>query len=275
MEPITATIAAGAALSVSGSAALWWHTARWAAYHARKGLPLPGSSWEALTAEAADLGRIGAWAVQGFGRDGRWAVAAPSGPLVVCVHGYTQNGTNFFGLRQALLAVGRPSIAPSLRHRLAPVRWYTDRLARELDATLGRDERFDAVCHSMGGVLLRAVLAGRPDLRARLGRVVTLGSPHAGTAAARGIPWLPEVRALKRRSSWLAALPPLVDLAPAVTTIAGSFDTIVYPVSSALEPGAAHVVLTLGHAGLLARGTAIDAVLAALRDDHAAESGPR
>jgi pimeloyl-ACP methyl ester carboxylesterase len=113
-------------------------------------------------------------------------------------------------------------------------------------------------------VIARLVLSRRPDLAERLRRVVTLGTPHRGTAAARGIPLLPEVRALKRRSELWRSLPELSELLPhaKIASVAGTHDTIVYPVSTALIPGADHVVLDgVGHAGLLTRPHAIDAVL--------------
>jgi pimeloyl-ACP methyl ester carboxylesterase len=150
-------------------------------------------------------------------------------------------------------------------HRLAPVSWYLRRLERAVERAVGLDpEGIDVVCHSMGGVLLRSVLARRPDLARRIRRVVTLGSPHRGTAAARGIPWLPEVQALKRRSAFLAGLPSLSALVPRAVTVAGTLDTIVYPVDTALEDGAEHVVIPAGHAGLLTRPEAVAAVRHAL-----------
>ena len=262
MEPTL--IAAASVASLSAPAVAWWHHTRWVAYYRRKGLPLPGRAVDAWSAEAADLVQLGRWYVTAWLADGLRVPPDREGPAVVCVHGYTQSGSNFWGIRRALEARRRATVAVSLLHRLAPPAWYADRLERRLDALVADEPRIDVVCHSMGGVVLRAVLARRADLRDRVGHVVTLGSPHAGTAAARGIPWLPEVQALKRRSRWLAALPPLVELAPRVTTVAGTLDTIVYPTDSALEPGADHVVLPVGHAGLLTRRAAIDAVVDAL-----------
>jgi len=244
---------------------LLWHHGRWVAYHQRKGMAVPGTGREVLWAELVDSVRLGVDYVRGLFRDGLRRPDEVRGPTVVCVHGYTQNGTNFVRIRQALEAEGRPTLAVSLWHRLAPVSWYLRRLELALERAIGLDpDGIDVVCHSMGGVLLRSVLAGRPDLAAQVRTVVTLGSPHRGTAAARGIPWLPEVQALKRRSAFLAGLPSLSALVPQAVTVAGTLDTIVYPLASALEEGAEHVVIPAGHAGLLTRPEAVAAVRWAL-----------
>ncbi|MFT4628399.1 MAG: triacylglycerol lipase [Myxococcota bacterium] len=266
MEPVLAVAAALGA----GAAGLGWHHSRWVSYHRHKGIPVPPGGTRWMLEETRDLVVLGVWHGVGFLRDGLRSPAEPNGRLVVCVHGYTQNGTNFWGLRRALAEAGRPTVAVSMRHRLAPVGWYVDRLEQALEhAVASVPDRVDVVAHSMGGIVLRAVLARRTDLAERLGGVVTLGSPHRGTAAARGFAWLPEVRALRRRSPWLASLPSLPSLLPIgrVTTVAGSLDTVVYPVASALAEGARQVVLDVGHVGLLTRRSAHRQVLAALDED--------
>lgn len=184
---------------------------------------------------------------------------------VLCVHGFTQNGTNFRALQRALRDVGRMSESVSLGYPPRHLRRYATALEKRLDAFLPEDPdaTVDLVCHSMGGLVLRLVLQRRPDLAARVSRVVTLGSPHFGTGSARGIP-LPETRFMGRRSPELDALPHLAELAPQalVTTIGSEDDTTVYPVETTFGRGARHVQLTgLGHGGILMAPEAIDAVL--------------
>jgi len=240
---------------------LHWHHGRWVAYHRRKGRSVPGTAGEVLWAEAVDGLRLGVDYVRGLFGDGLRRPAEVRGPMVLCVHGYTQNGTNFVRIRRALEAGGRPTMAVSMWHRLAPLAWYLRRLERAVERAVELDpDGIDVVCHSMGGILLRAVLERRPDLAGRIRTAVTLGSPHRGTAAARGIPLLPEVQALKRRSSFLSTLPRLSELVPQAVTVAGTLDTIVYPVETALDEGAEHIVLSAGHAGLLTRPEAVEAV---------------
>lgn len=247
---------------------LYAHHRRFVRYHEFKGLPQQTAFGTWLRAETLGAGTLGWWYVTGFLKDGlRVPENAVSRP-VLCIHGYSQNATNFVGLRRVLEADGRPTIAVSLWHRFAPLEWYARRLGQRI-ATLAAEypDGIDVVAHSMGGVVLRMVLHAQPDLQQVVRTVVTLGSPHRGTAAARGIPLLPELVALRRRSTLLRDLPQLPDLVPngRVVTIAGDTDTIVYPVETSLVPGAEAVVLHgIGHAGLLTSPESWEAVRSAL-----------
>jgi triacylglycerol lipase len=261
----TAIIAGAAALGV------YVHHRRFVGYHRFKGLPAPTIGfWRWLAADIRAFTTLAWWHVRGFLRDGLRTPSPTHGRPVLCVHGYTQNATNFHGLRRVLERAGRPTIAVSLWHRLAPIGWYAHRLERRLER-LAREfpDGIDIVAHSMGGVVLRMVLAAREDLRGVVHTVITLGSPHRGTAAARGIPLVPELLAMKRRSALLAGLPSLTELVPhgRVVAIAGDADTIVYPVDSSLVPGAEGVVLRgVTHAGLLTSSRAHAAVRHVLRE---------
>ncbi|MCA9493123.1 MAG: hypothetical protein KC621_24500 [Myxococcales bacterium] len=249
--------------------ALLIHHARFLAWHARKGRSAPiGLGWVWL--EARDGLPLAWWMVRAFLRDGLMQPERASGRPIVFIHGYTQNATNFWGLRRWLHAVGRPTVGVSLHHRLAPVAWYAARLERHLER-LVRDhpDGLDVVAHSMGGIVLRVVLCARADLRAAVRTVVTLGSPHHGTAAARGVGFLPEPSALRRGSALVRQLPHLSELLPhaRVVSVAADADTVVYPVETALVPAAEHVVLPgIGHAGLLSHPRAWEAVGQALQE---------
>jgi hypothetical protein len=263
-----AAIAAGIAIVATG-VGIWLHHRRFVGYHRFKGLSPPPTTLVAwVVADVLAYATLGWWHVRAFFGDGLRTPSEVRGRPVLCVHGYTQNATNFHGLRRVLEAHGRPTVAVSLWHRLAPLPWYAHQLERRLEALARRfPDGIDVVAHSMGGVILRMVLAAREDLRSVVHTVVTLGVPHQGTASARGIPLIPEVLALKRRSSLLASLPPLPDLVPhgRVVAIAGDADNIVYPADSVLVPGAEAVVLPgVTHAGLLTTRSAHRAVREAL-----------
>jgi triacylglycerol lipase len=112
------------------------------------------------------------------------------------------------------------------------------------------------VCHSMGGLAVRAWLAADPANANRVHRVVTIGSPHHGTwlgrfsLSANGQqmrlhgPW---VTALAKREKELLANP-----YDKFVCWYSNADNIVFPASTALlpgadnrhVPGAAHVALT-------------------------------
>ena len=200
--------------------------------------------------------------------DGLRTPKVVAGPPVLCLHGITQTGSNLWGIRRALEARGRPTLALSLGRLPRNRRHLGGRVAPAVEqlAALSASGRVDVVAHSLGGVVLRLVLADRPDLAAKIGRVVTLGSPHRGTASLRGLPLGAAIRRLGRRSTLLAGLPALP--ADHVTTVAAIPDLIVYPASTCHLPGSHCVDLPgVGHAGLLTRPEAIGAVLHALCDD--------
>jgi pimeloyl-ACP methyl ester carboxylesterase len=219
--------------------------------------------------EAWAWGVLAAWAVRAALRDRLHVPAGADGPPVLCVHGFTQNGTNFWGIRRELHARRRATRAVFLGRPFQPLVGYMPALERALDELVGRfpDRPVDVVCHSMGGVILRLVLARRQDLAGRIGRIVTLGSPHRGTASPRGVAWFADVRELSRRSPVLAHLPGLPELAPAarLTTIASTRDFIVYPHDSALVPGAEQALFhDVGHAGLLVHPEVVAEVVRAV-----------
>lgn len=239
--------------------------ARWRAYVRHKRLALAPWRLRDVVDELVAFARVGAWRLLA-GADALRRPARMTGRPVVCVHGVTQDGTNLWGIRRALEARGRPTLAVSLGRLGRPVEAYVPRL---LDAlrTLDAPDGFDVVAHSMGGVVLRMALAADSALAARVRAVVTLGSPHAGTAALRGLPrWL-ELADLRRRAPLLTGLPALSALAPhaAIVTVAGHRDAIVYPPEACHEPRARAITLPrVGHAGLLVAPEAVGAVVEAL-----------
>ncbi|MDP2308636.1 MAG: alpha/beta fold hydrolase [Pseudomonadota bacterium] len=204
------------------------------------------------------------WRARAALADGRRDPRGPvTGPPVLCVHGITQNGSNLWGIRRALARRGRSTRAVSLGLFGRPLVAYVpplERAFRELVAH-APDGRVDVVAHSMGGVVLRMMLAQHPDLAPHLRRVVTLGSPHAGTASGRGFPLGGAIRNLGRRSSLLSELPGF-PLSAALTTIAARHDLIVYPQETCHLPGARVIDFAdVGHVGLLTRRVAIERVV--------------
>ena len=111
--------------------------------------------------------------------------ARGAGPPVVLVHGYFANRGYFRPLAQRLEAAGLgPVHAPNLRSWHAPIEYFEAQLTAHLErvsAVAGR--RVTVIAHSMGGLGIRAHLA-RHGTR-HVERVVTIASPHRGTALAR------------------------------------------------------------------------------------------
>ncbi len=127
-------------------------------------------------------------------------------------------------------------------------------------------ESIDVVAHSLGGIVARyyADHGGR----ARLRHLVTLGSPHRGTAHSRlGLGIVPVIRDLHPQSAYLHAA--FADGAAAgvpLTSIWSRADAIVVPPESASVAGVGtDVVLDdLGHLGMLLSRRVVDAILATI-----------
>lgn len=244
-------------------------------YHRHKGVPAPdGPTWgarlRAWIAEGFALLRLAAFKVE-LGprllrRDGA------TSPPVLCIHGFTQDRTNFSAIRGALWGIGRDSIALDLGlPGRAPELYVPALIDRLRDAARAWPEGpVDVICHSMGGLLLREALRADPALAARLRTILTLGSPHHGTAGSRGaVGFMPEGQGLHRRSPWILALPTLGDLAPQarVITVGGSADYVVYPLSTCHLPGSEAIDLPgVGHAGLLVDDRVLHIVRAAFSE---------
>ncbi len=191
------------------------------------------------------------------------------GAPVLLVHGYTQNSTNLWGIQRALAAVGHPSERVFLG-----ISWPWRRVedyAGGVEAALEEQRQpVGVIAHSLGGVVLREVLARRPDLRERVYAVVTLGSPHRGTAVhPRLLNLLPFAGQLALDAPWLQHLPALPELLPGkrVTTVGSVADMIVYPEWTTHQPGAHHVRFEeVGHGGLLTDRSVIAAAVAGVAE---------
>jgi triacylglycerol esterase/lipase EstA (alpha/beta hydrolase family) len=111
---------------------------------------------------------------------------APGGPMpVVIVHGYVSNRGTVRCLARALDAAGAgPVFVPSLPAVFAPIETFADHLSATIERICQATghARVILVGHSMGGLVSRAYLARRGN--AHVARLVTLGSPHHGTAIA-------------------------------------------------------------------------------------------
>ena len=199
-----------------------------------------------------------------------WSPFQPAGDRpVLAIHGYTQNPTNWSGLRRLLRAEGRrcDTVFLGFPWPWRTVEGYGRPLERTLEVLIQQGIRVDVVVHSMGGLVLRELLARREDLRGVLGRVVTLGTPHGGTGSAR-LPLIRPAAQLAFGSPWLAALPTLTELLSPeqVTTVGSTMDLVVYPEATTRQPGATHhVVSHVGHAGLLVDTGVLRLAVAALR----------
>lgn len=175
------------------------------------------------------------------------------------------NSTCMWGIRLRLEKMGRPTRAVFMGAPLPTPLSYARPLARVMRELADQfsEEGFDIVAHSIGGVMIREVLRQHPDLASSVHRIVTLGSPHDGTAVVRWIKFGPVYKILALDSPYLQELGDFRTLAPraTATTIATWHDLVVYPVPTCHLEGARHVTLDkISHLGLMTEERALDEV---------------
>jgi triacylglycerol esterase/lipase EstA (alpha/beta hydrolase family) len=181
---------------------------------------------------------------------------------VVLLHGLAMNRTNWIwvGRRLAQRGIGPlygttyfspQTVARSARH-LAD---FVERVCAREDA-----QRVDIVAHSLGGVVARYYIERLGGAR-RIGRLVTIGSPHRGTELGK-IGFVPSARELTKDSPFLGDLG-MPKAGVAYTSIWSRADAIVVPPESAsIAPaGEDRVFDDLGHLSLLLSPRVVDAVV--------------
>ena len=189
---------------------------------------------------------------------------APGARPILLVHGFACSRAVWRPLLRRLAAawIG-PVRAVSLEPLLAGVDAYAAQVLGELEtlaASCG-GAPVTLVGHSMGGLVARAVL--RAATPGRIGRIVTLGAPHHGTALACWFGW-PGTRQMCPGSQWLAQLNRAQEgrAGIPITTIFSLDDNYIVPPGSARLDGARTVELRgLGHLSLLDAGAVLDRVV--------------
>lgn len=238
----------------------------------------PGERLRAWVAEIVQGWRVFAWR-QPF----RWrqmpdrlageGVAGRRG--VVLVHGFVCNRGFWTPWLQRLHAQGRACVAVNLEpafgsiDRMVPI---LHEAVTQVRVATGLPPR--VICHSMGGLVARAWLQ---DLRARgeradawVERVVTIGTPHAGTWLAR-FSQARNGQQMRRGSEWLQRLElawaegAQEGLPARFTCWYSNADNIVLPPSTALRPGADNrMVHGAAHVDMAFRAEVMDGSLAGL-----------
>ena len=157
---------------------------------------------------------------------------------VLLVHGFVCNRGLWNPWLSRLRALDVPHVAVDLEPVFGPLDGYLDRVqaaARRLEQVTGKPPL--VVAHSMGGLVVRRWLceAGAE----RVHRVLTLGTPHHGTALAR---WAvsPNARQMRIDSRWLQALRSRepATLGERFVCFWSHCDNVVFPAATAMLPGA-------------------------------------
>lgn len=197
----------------------------------------------------------------------------PAGAMqgVLLVHGFSCNRA-FWNRWMARLRrePGVAFIAPSLEPAFGSIDAYADALeadVQRLRALTGRMPLI--VCHSMGGIAVRAWW--RRFGGAEAPEVITLGTPHGGTLMAAFSPAI-NSRQMRWQCDWIHALPPL----PRLTAVWTPCDQLVVPAPTAAPPGAAaHRIDAVGHVGLVSDPRAWAVFQTALASSRVSDSTPR
>jgi len=177
------------------------------------------------------------------------ATASPARIPVVLVHGYLCNHRIWDDAARALRARGHAVFTANLEPLFTSIDNYApivEAAVSELCRQTG-SARVALVGHSMGGLTIRAWM--RAHGTARVARVLTLGSPHAGTQILPGTR-TPNGQQMCWQSQWLAELSASeTDATRSLIRIALTpQDNIVYPQRAQILPGISPVVFEgMGH----------------------------
>lgn len=200
-------------------------------------------------------------------------------PYILCVHGFYMNSSCFYGLRQTLAAQGFDSWAIDMGKPYIPPQVYVERYAQAIQEIISIDpeRKIVVVAHSMGGLITRLVLQRHPELATHIGLVITLGSPHLGTASVTRFALTWTKKMFYSKGNFINQLPSFNELIPEtkVITIASKQDLIVYPYTYSHLPATERIDLEwVSHGGLLTKQDCQDMIVDLL-DQEAETIGDR
>ncbi|MGK5026377.1 esterase/lipase family protein [Janthinobacterium sp. RB2R34] len=232
----------------------FWHSRRFGGAPVSHGVAAAGAARLFLAEFGANL-RTSSW---GMLYPRLSAVPSPGRGLlpVLLVHGYVCNRGFWAPLSRRLAQAGVPHGAVDLEPVNAGIDDFVPLVARAVDELLAQTgaQQVLIVAHSMGGLVARAFL--RQHGTRQVARVITLGTPHHGTALANLAPGS-NARQMSRPggqpNAWLAQLDAheSPQTRALITSIYSHHDNIVAPQDSARLPGARNSAYAgLGHVAL-------------------------
>lgn len=236
--------------------------------------PSGGQRLRAWWREVRQSSRVFGWEMPFAGT--RWPDALPATPGeggrgVLLIHGYLCNRGFWNDWYPRLQARGVPFLGVNLE----PVFCSIDDYADSIDEALVRLHHATGqaplvVCHSMGGVALRAWRRSRlvrgesaAEVDARVHHVLTIGTPHQGTWLAR-LGHQPNAVQMRQGSPWLQAL--AASESPAwrarFTCLWSDCDNVVFPPGCGALEGAVSVRRSgRAHLDLMADPTVFEQVV--------------
>jgi triacylglycerol esterase/lipase EstA (alpha/beta hydrolase family) len=186
---------------------------------------------------------------------------------IILVHGFGMNRTQWWWMARRLRERGHGPIYGVNYFSLQSVESSGRALARFVDRVLVREHatELDLVAHSLGGIVARYYIERLGGGR-KVGRLVTIGTPHRGTRIGRFGPLIPSARDLRHDSALLQDLG-AVRVGAAYTSVWSRADAIVQPPDSAsIAPaGDDEIFDDLGHLSLVLSPRVVEVIDARLR----------
>ncbi len=173
---------------------------------------------------------------------------------VVLVHGYLCNHRIWDDMVAVLRVNGHDVFAVNLEPVFCSIDGYAPIIEHAVSKLLHHtgQQRVALVGHSMGGLAIRAWL--RVHGSQRVARIITLGTPHAGTKIARGTP-TPNGKQMTWRSAWLQELATVeteairalmfIGLTPQDNIVFNQRDQVLEGISPVIFEGIGHVQMCL------------------------------
>jgi triacylglycerol lipase len=186
---------------------------------------------------------------------------------ILLVHGYGCSRGVWWLLRRRLEAAGHTVATLSLVPPYTSIGKLVPQLNQRIEAVCAatRSKQVSLLGHSMGGLVCRSYLA-RHGI-ARVDRLITLATPHAGSALAH-LGFGQNAREMEPDSLWLRDMSSETIKIPAVS-LRNPYDNFAMPQDNQRLPGAKDVELPpVGHLAMLYDGKIADIVLKAYRDER-------
>jgi triacylglycerol esterase/lipase EstA (alpha/beta hydrolase family) len=189
---------------------------------------------------------------------------------VVFIHGFFCNRAFWAPWMTLLRAQNRAFAAVTLEPAFGSIDDYAKLVeAAVAKVTQATGQQPTLICHSMGGLAARAWMRSNPANDARIQRVITIGTPHFGTALSTEKALLPftNTHQMQRLGPWTQQL---AKDEPAsrytkFTCWYSNCDNIVVPTSTAMLPGADNRLVTAqGHVSMAFDAKIMQASLALL-----------
>ena len=177
----------------------------------------------------------------------------PARDPVLLLHGVLCNAGVWRKMKRRLAKAGiGPLYAPSYGPPLASIEVFADQIAATVDRILAATgaRQVSIVAHSMGGLVARAYV--RKHGGGKVKRVITIGTPHAGSVHAWLFPGT-SLAQLRPGNAWLETLPePGLGAVPEFVSVWSWHDSMIAPQTSArLQHGRNVEVVGVGHNAML------------------------